>query len=109
ANQGVYIKPQMITRIEDKNGTVLYQPVPETKDVINEETAFAVIKLLEGVTQGGSGVRLRTTGSGGPSYKRVTGHPYAFTNPIAGKTGTSQNHSDGWFMGMVPNLVTGVW
>lgn len=109
ANQGVYIKPQIITRIEDKNGTVLYEPIPETKDVINEETAYAVVKLLEGVTQGGSGVRLRTTGSGGPSYKRVTGHPYAFTNPIAGKTGTSQNHSDGWFMGMVPNLVTGVW
>ena len=108
ANQGVYIKPQFISRIEDKNGVVLYEPVPETHDVLNKDIAYAVIKLLEGVTEEGSGVRLRTQG-GGSGDNRWTGYPYSFTNPIAGKTGTSQNQSDGWFIGMVPNLVTGVW
>jgi penicillin-binding protein 1A len=108
ANQGVYIKPQFITRIEDKSGVVIYEPIPESHDVLNKDIAFAVIKLLEGVTEGGSGARLRTSG-GGSGDNRWTGYPYMFTNPIAGKTGTTQNQSDGWFMGMVPNLVTGVW
>jgi penicillin-binding protein 1A len=108
ANQGVYVKPQFITRIEDKSGVVIYEPIPESHDVLNKDIAFAVIKLLEGVTEGGSGARLRTQG-GGSGDNRWTGYPYMFTNPIAGKTGTTQNQSDGWFMGMVPNLVTGVW
>jgi penicillin-binding protein 1A len=108
ANQGVYIKPQFVTRIEDKSGVVIYEPIPESHDVLNKDIAFAVIKLLEGVTEGGSGARLRTQG-GGNGDNRWTGYPYSFTNPIAGKTGTTQNQSDGWFMGMVPNLVTGVW
>jgi penicillin-binding protein 1A len=108
ANKGVYIKPQFISRIEDKNGAVIYEPIPETRDVLNKDVAFAVIKLLEGVTESGSGVRLRTQG-GGSGDKRWTGYPYMFTNPIAGKTGTTQNQSDGWFIGMVPNLVTGIW
>lgn len=108
ANQGVYVKPQFITKIEDKSGVVVYEPIPESHDVLNKDIAFAVIKLLEGVTEGGSGARLRTQG-GGSGDNRWTGYPYMFTNPIAGKTGTTQNQSDGWFMGMVPNLVTGVW
>ena len=108
ANQGVYIKPQFIVRIEDKNGAAIYEPIPESHDVLNKDIAFAVIKLLEGVTEGGSGERLRTQG-GGSGDRRWTGYPYMFTNPIAGKTGTTQNQSDGWFIGMVPNLVTGVW
>lgn len=108
ANQGVYVKPQFISRIEDKNGTLVYEPMPESHDVLNKDVAFAVIRLLEGVTESGSGVRLRTQG-GGYGYERVTGYPYVFKNPIAGKTGTSQNQSDGWFMGMVPNLAAGVW
>jgi penicillin-binding protein 1A len=108
ANQGVYMKPQFISRIEDKNGAVIYEPVPESHDVLNKDVAFAVIKLLEGVTEGGSGERLRTEG-GGSGDNRWTGYPYMFKNPIAGKTGTTQNQSDGWFIGMVPNLVTGVW
>ena len=108
ANQGVYVKPQFISRIEDKSGVVIYEPIPESHDVLNKDIAFAVIKLLEGVTEGGSGTRLRTQ-SGGSGDNRWTGYPYMFTNPIAGKTGTTQNQSDGWFMGMVPNLVTGVW
>ena len=108
ANQGIYIKPEVITKIEDKNGNILYQTVPESHDVLNKDIAYAVVKLLEGVTETGSGLRLRTEG-GGFGYNRVTGYPYALRNPIAGKTGTTQNQSDGWFMGMVPNLVTGVW
>jgi penicillin-binding protein 1A len=108
ANEGVYIKPQFITRIEDKNGVVIYEPSPDSHDVLNKDIAFAVIKLLQGVTEGGSGARLRTQG-GGHGYNRVTGYPYMFTNPIAGKTGTTQNQSDGWFVGMVPNLACGVW
>jgi penicillin-binding protein 1A len=102
----------MVTHIEDKNGTILYQFTPESRDVISEETAYVTVKLMEGVTEDGSGVRLRTKGA--DSYRAdyrevVTGYPYEFKNPIAGKTGTTQNQSDGWFMGMVPNLVTGVW
>jgi penicillin-binding protein 1A len=108
ANQGVYVKPQFLTKIEDKSGVVIYEPIPESHDVLNKDIAFAVIKLLEGVTEGGSGERLRTQG-GGNGDNRWTGYPYMFKNPIAGKTGTTQNQSDGWFMGMVPNLVTGVW
>jgi len=108
ANQGVYVKPQVIDRIEDKNGNVLFRSVPESHDVLNKDIAYAVIKLLEGVTETGSGARLRTDG-GGHGYNRVTGYPYVLRNPIAGKTGTSQNQSDGWFVGMVPNLATGVW
>ena len=81
----------------------------ETRDVMNRDIAYAIVKLLEGVTDGGSGGRLRYTGAGGAGYNRMTGYPYAFKNPIAGKTGTTQNNSDGWFIGMVPNLVAGVW
>ena len=108
ANQGVYVKPQFLSRIENKSGEVIYEPIPESHDVLNKDIAFAVIKLMEGVTEIGSGARLRTQG-GGNGDNRWTGYPYMFKNPIAGKTGTTQNQSDGWFMGMVPNLVTGVW
>ena len=113
ANQGIYVKPTMITRIEDKNGALLYQSVPETKDVISAESAYVTVNLLEGVTKFGSGARLRHNipeEERTPVYRDVvTGYPYSFENAIAGKTGTTQNQSDGWFMGMVPNLVTGVW
>jgi len=111
ANMGQYVKPTIISRIEDKNGTVLYQNTPETKDVLSEESAYVTVKLMEGVTRFGSGQRLRTKKGWGAEYTKgiVTGHPYEFKNDIAGKTGTTQNNSDGWFMGMVPNLVTGVW
>ncbi len=111
ANQGVYIKPSLITRIEDKNGTVLFQNIPETKDVLSQEAAYVTISLMKGVTRSGSGQRLRSKWAGNsPVYKKIiTGYPWEFTNPIAGKTGTTQNQSDGWFMGVVPNLVTGVW
>ena len=111
ANQGVYVKPVVITRIEDRNGTVLYEYVPETRDVLSKDVAYTMVNLMEGVTQHGSGARLRHTyNKNNTVYKEIiTGYPYELNNPIAGKTGTTQNQSDGWFMGMVPNLVTGVW
>jgi len=111
ANKGVYIKPVVVTTITDKNGTVLYQNQPETKDVLSEESSYVIMKLLEGVTQYGSGARLRGSWAANNSFykKIITGYPYDFKNPIAGKTGTTQNQSDGWFMGVVPNLTTGVW
>ena len=112
ANKGIYVKPIMISRIEDKNGTILFEVVPETTDVLSQESAYVTIDLLKGVTESGSGIRLRHQGADEHNYTYknvVTGYPYEFKNPIAGKTGTTQNHSDGWFMGMVPNLVTGVW
>ncbi len=108
ANQGMYIKPMVVLRIEDKNGTVLENFLPKTREVLSKQAAYTVINLLEGVTQFGSGIRLRTSNGVYPD-SIATGYPYQFKNPIAGKTGTTQNQSDGWFMGMVPNLATGVW
>ncbi|WP_420571354.1 penicillin-binding protein 1A [Kordia sp.] len=111
-NKGVYVKPVTVTRIEDKNGTILYEFVPETKDVLSEEVAYTVVNLMEGVTQSGSGRRLRHKGANkwNKLYDEImTGYPYEFKNPIAGKTGTTQNNSDGWFIGMVPNLISGAW
>ncbi|WP_336093266.1 penicillin-binding protein 1A [Leeuwenhoekiella sp. CH_XMU1409-2] len=110
ANKGVHVEPQIVSTIVDKNGTVLYQSVPKAKDIISQESAYVTVNLMEGVTQYGSGARLRSGAINNYVYNNVvTGHPYMFKNPIAGKTGTTQNQSDGWFMGMVPNLVSGVW
>lgn len=113
ANKGVYVEPFLVTRIEDRNGTILYQHRPVSRDVLSEETAYVVVNLLEGVTKYGSGRRLKSNSEYAknlPDYQRaVTGYPYDFKNDIAGKTGTTQNQSDGWFIGMVPDLVTGVW
>lgn len=107
ANQGVYMKPQVIVKIVDKNGVLLYEPVPESRDVMSKDVAYTMIKLMEGVTEYGTGSRLRWGSA--PESARVTGVPYNLRNPIAGKTGTSQNNSDGWFIGMVPNLAAGIW
>lgn len=110
ANGGIYNEPVLVTSIEDKNGTVLYQYVPDSKDVMNPEVAYTTVKLMEGVVQSGSGARLKDAWRGNQRYANIlTDYPYKFENMIVGKTGTTQNQSDGWFMGMVPNLVTGVW
>ena len=111
ANKGVFVSPYYVERIEDKNGTVLYQHAPESRDVVSQETAYVTLKLMEGVTTHGSGKRLRNAyAKNNYVYKNViTGYPYEFKNDIAGKTGTTQNQSDGWFIGMVPDLATGVW
>jgi penicillin-binding protein 1A len=94
-NKGVYIEPIMITRIEDKSGNVLETFIPQQHEAMSEETAYLMIDLMKGVVDFGTGVRLR--------YK------YQLENPIAGKTGTTNNHSDGWFMGLTPDLTTGIW
>jgi penicillin-binding protein 1A len=95
ANQGVYIKPMFITRIEDKNGNVIQRFSPEESEAMSELTAYKMVELMKGVVQSGTGIRLRSL--------------YKFTNPIAGKTGTTQKQSDGYFMGITPDLTTGVW
>jgi penicillin-binding protein 1A len=109
-NKGVYTQPISVTRVEDKNGVVLQDFAPQTNEVLSEQDAYVVLDLLKGVTtvSGGTGIRLRA-GSGSYMNDVVTGFPWDFKNPIAGKTGTTQNNSDGWFMGAVPNLITGVW
>jgi penicillin-binding protein 1A len=95
ANKGVHIEPMLVTRIEDKNGNVIASFHPQRNEAISEQTAYLMINLMEGVVNQGTGTRLR--------------YRYHLQGRIAGKTGTTQNHSDGWFMGMVPNLVGGVW
>ncbi|MEC7863769.1 MAG: transglycosylase domain-containing protein [Bacteroidota bacterium] len=104
-NKGIWTEPIFITRIEDKNGVVLESFLPKTQEAMSEETANIMIRMLQGVVDGvyspaadktlGTGVRLK--------YK------YGFKNQMGGKTGTTQNQSDGYFMGITPNLVTGVW
>jgi penicillin-binding protein 1A len=96
ANKGVWTEPVYITRIEDKNGNVLFEKVPRKVDALSEQTAYLMIYMMKGVIDKGTGLRLR-----GPRYK--------FTNPIAGKTGTTQENSDGWFIGITPDLVSGTW
>jgi penicillin-binding protein 1A len=95
ANKGVYIQPIFVSRIEDKNGNVLRGFVPRQEEAMSAETAYQMISLMKGVVESGTGRRIQ--------YK------YKLMNPIAGKTGTTQNNSDGWFMGLTPDLVTGVW
>jgi len=111
SNKGIYIEPYVISKITDKNGVVLYEKIPNTKEVLSPEIAYTVINLMQGVTQSGTGARLRGTWAKNTKFYKevITGYPYNFTNEIAGKTGTTQNQSDGWFMGLVPNLSTGVW
>ena len=95
ANKGTYIQPSFITRIEDKNGKVLEEFFPTTDEVFSEEKAYAMIQLMRGVVDFGTGTRLRFR--------------FNLRNEIAGKTGTTQNNADGWFMGLTPDLVAGCW
>lgn len=95
ANKGVWNEPTYLLRIEDRYGNILHEFVPNSNEAMNEQTAYLTLKLMQGVADFGTGVRLR--------YK------YDIRTPIAGKTGTTQNNSDGWFMGLTPDLVTGVW
>jgi len=95
ANHGIYIKPELIVRIEDKTGRVIKDYKPETREVVNEYVAYTMIDLMEGVTNRGTGSWVRTR--------------YGLTSEIAGKTGTTNDQSDGWYIGITPNLITGVW
>lgn len=95
ANKGTYVQPTFITRIEDKNGKVLEEFIPNTDEVFSEEKAYVMIQLMRGVCDYGTGTRLR--------FK------HNLRNQIAGKTGTTQNNSDGWFIGLTPELAAGCW
>jgi penicillin-binding protein 1A len=97
ANHGVWTEPTYLLRIEDKNGNEIYNYTPKVKQVMNEQDAYVMVDMLKSVVDmsGATGNRLR--------WK------YNFTNPIGGKTGTTSDNSDGWFIGITPKLVTGIW
>ncbi len=95
ANKGVYTRPLYVTRIEDRNGNVISSFTPFIDEVISEDDAYLMTSLLQGVVTNGTAVRLRLT--------------YKLLNQMGGKTGTTQNHSNGWYMGVMPDLVAGVW
>lgn len=95
ANHGIWTQPKFLLRIEDKNGNLLYTNHTQVKQAMNEQTAYVMTDMLKSVVTEGTGARM--------------GFTYHLYNPIAGKTGTPNDNSDGWFIGMVPQLVTGVW
>jgi len=96
ANNGEYNRPTTIERIEDRNGKIIYESTPYTDEALNATVAYEILKMMKGVINQGTGGSLRS-GKYGP------------IPPTAGKTGTTQNNSDGWFVGITPDLVTGVW
>ncbi len=117
-NEGIYIEPTFINRIEDGNGNIIYEPNQVIQEVWSKETAYTMLSMMKNVTSGiyhptakrsdgkallgGTAIRIRG--------KQTESRPYAgLKMPIAGKTGTTQNQSDGWFMGLTPDLVSGVW
>lgn len=110
-NGGVYVRPTYIARIEDKFGNVIYSPEPEIHQGLDARTAATIVEMMKGVVDGaysietgkrkGTGIRLRMD---------IDSRDYdGLTIPMAGKTGTTQSNTDGWFMGLTPDLVTGVW
>ncbi|MCC6840176.1 MAG: transglycosylase domain-containing protein [Flavobacteriales bacterium] len=112
ANEGVYIRPMVYTRIEDKNGNTLLDMAPQTEEALDPTTSYIMLNMLKGVVDGaynpstgktvGTGMRLRMGWGNRAKYGNIK-------FPTAGKTGTTQNNSDGWFIGITPDLVTGVW
>lgn len=97
-NSGVWVEPIFVTRIEDRNGNILHEVVPKTRDAVSEQTAYSMVHMLKGGTEerGGTSQAL---------------YPYDIFrgNEIGGKTGTTSNHSDGWFMGVTRSIVAGTW
>jgi penicillin-binding protein 1A len=94
-NRGIYTSPIVVTRIEDKSGNTIQTFLPAKHEALDEETAYVMVEMLKGVVDGGTGARIRSR--------------YNIKYPIAGKTGTTDNNSDGWFMGITPDLVGGAW
>jgi len=95
ANKGIRVDPVYVTRIEDANGNVIGKFTPQMHEIFSESTAYKMIYMMRGVIDGGTGSRIRNR--------------YGLTMPMGGKTGTTQNNSDGWFMGYTPSLVSGAW
>ncbi|WP_185868818.1 transglycosylase domain-containing protein [Blattabacterium cuenoti] len=94
-NYGFYVRPSILLKIKDENGNLIIDNVDISKrQVLSEEVAYIMLKIMQGVVQYGTAKRLKK---------------YNFIGEVAGKTGTTNENSDGWFIGMVPNLTTGVW
>lgn len=117
-NKGIYIEPVYIIRVEDKNGNIIYEPEQKVTSVWSEEIAYTMLSIMKRTTSGINHPTLKRSNGNrmvGGTALRIRGkqsekRPYAgLKMPIAGKTGTTQNQSDGWFMGLTPDLVTGVW
>ena len=98
ANKGVYTHPIFVTRIEDKNGNVLANFQPVKHEAISERSAYLMLTMLQGVVRNGTGSRIWSDN-----------YPWKITAQVGAKTGTTNENSDGWFIGVTPNLVTGVW
>jgi penicillin-binding protein 1A len=94
-NKGIRVEPLYVTRIEDANGHVIGKFTPQMHEIFSESTSYKMIYMMRAVVDGGTGGRIRSI--------------YGLTMPMGGKTGTTQNNSDGWFMGYTPSLVSGVW
>ena len=94
-NKGIRVEPLYVTHIEDANGNLIAGFIPKTEEVIDELTSYKMLNMLTGVMDGGTGIRVR--------------YRYNVHAPAGGKTGTTQNHADGWFIGFTPTLVSGVW
>lgn len=95
SNKGVYIEPVFVTKIEDKHGNEISTFYPQQIEAISEKTAYLMVQLLKNVVNRGTAGRLRWF--------------FNFEAALGGKTGTTQNHSDGWYMGLAPKLTAGVW
>ena len=95
ANKGIYNEPTSIYKIEDKDGIILFQSLPHAEEALSEETAFLITNMLETVMNEGTGMRTRSI--------------HKFYRPAAGKTGTTQDYGDAWFMGYTPQIAAGVW
>jgi len=95
-NHGIWNEPTFLLRIEDKNGTLIYEQSRKVVEALNPQTAYVMTDMLKAVVNEGTGLRLHNS-------------KYRLFNPIGGKTGTTQNNSDGWFIGITPQLATGVW
>ena len=96
--QGIYVEPVTVLRVEDRNGNVIYSADPATREVMSSDIAYRMLQMMKGVVDYGTSTSLKW-------HPKWGGIKY----PMAGKTGTTQNNSDGWFMGLTPDLVTGVW
>ena len=94
-NKGIRVEPFYVSRIEDANGNVLGKFTPQVHEIFSETTSYKMVYMMQAVVDGGTGGRIRST--------------YGLRMPMGGKTGTTQNNSDGWFMGYTPSLVSGVW
>jgi penicillin-binding protein 1A len=94
-NKGIRVEPVYVSRIEDANGNIIAKFTPQMHEIFSETTSYKMVYMMQAVVDGGTGGRIRST--------------YGLRMPMGGKTGTTQNNSDGWFMGYTPSLVSGCW